>query len=52
MAKRTSEATFETAIEDVLFGQGYEKHDSKSFDRVRAIFPKVLDFFRTAQKKT
>lgn len=51
--KRTSEAAFETAIEDVLLAQGYEKHDSKSFDRERAIFPEVaLDFIRTTQTKT
>ena len=51
--KRTSEAAFETAIEDVLLTQGYEKHDSKSFDREHAIFPEVaLDFIRTTQAKT
>lgn len=51
--KRTSEAAFETAIEDVLLSKGYEKHDSKSFDRERAIFPEVvLDFIRTTQTKT
>ncbi|MCG8004233.1 MAG: type I restriction endonuclease [Candidatus Thiodiazotropha lotti] len=53
MVKRTSEAAFETAIEDVLLAQGYEKHDSKSFDREQAIFPDVaLDFIRTTQTKT
>ena len=51
--KRTSEAAFETAIEDVLLAQGYEKHDSQSFDREQAIFPEVaLDFIRTTQAKT
>ena len=51
--KRTSEAAFETAIEDVLLVQGYEKHDSRSFDRERAIFPEVaLDFIRSTQEKT
>jgi len=51
--KPTSEAAFETAIEDVLLAQGYEKQDSKSFDRERAIFPEVaLDFIRTTQAKT
>ena len=51
--KRTSEAAFETSIEDVLLNQGYEKHDSKTFDRERAIFPEVaLDFIRTTQEKT
>ncbi len=50
--KRTSEAAFETAIENVLLAQGYEKHDSKSFDREQAIFPEVaLDFIRTTQPK-
>lgn len=51
--KRTSEAAFETAIEDVLLAQGYKRHDSKSFDREQAIFPEVaLDFIRTTQTKT
>jgi len=51
--KRTSEAAFETAIEEVLLTQGYEKHDSESFDRERAIFPAVaLDFIRTTQART
>ena len=50
--KRTSEAAFETVIEDVLLTQGYEKHESKDFDRERAIFPEVaLDFMRTTQEK-
>ena len=53
MAKRTSEAAFETAIEDILLAQGYEKHNSQSFDRKRAIFPEVaLDFIRTTQART
>lgn len=51
--KQTSETAFETAIEDVLLAQGYEKQDSKSFDRERTIFPEVaLDFIRTTQAKT
>ncbi len=51
--KRTSEAAFETTIEDTLLAQGYEKHDSKSFDREQAIFPEVvLDFIRSTQTKT
>lgn len=51
--KRTSEAAFETAIEDVLLAQGYESHDSNSFDREQALFPEVaLDFIRTTQTKT
>ena len=53
MVKRTSEAAFETAIEDVLLAQGYEKHHPPSFDREQAIFPEVaLDFIRTTQAKT
>lgn len=48
--KRTSETAFETAIEDILLSQGYERHNSKSFDREKAIFPEVaLDFIRTTQ---
>ena len=51
--KRTSEAAFETAIEDILLAQGYEKHNSQSFDRKRAIFPEVaLDFICTTQART
>ncbi|MEJ1363747.1 MAG: type I restriction endonuclease [Candidatus Sedimenticola sp. (ex Thyasira tokunagai)] len=51
--KRTSEAAFETAIKDVLLAQGYEKHNSKSFDRERAIFPEVaLRFISATQAKT
>jgi len=50
--KMTSEAAFETAIEDVLLAQGYEKHKSRDFDRERAIFPEVaLNFMRTTQEK-
>jgi len=44
--------TSETAIEDVLLAQGYEKEDTTSCDRERAIFPQVaLDFIRTTQTK-
>ncbi|WP_089724704.1 type I restriction endonuclease subunit R [Candidatus Thiosymbion oneisti] len=51
--KQTSEAAFETTIEDVLLAQGYEQQDAKSFDRERAIFPEVaLDFIRATQAKT
>jgi len=51
--KRTSEAAFETAIEEALLAQGYETCESKSFDREQAIFPQVaLDFIRTTQAKT
>jgi len=50
--KRTSEAAFETAIEEVLLAHGYERHYSKTFDREQAIFPEVvLDFIRTTQDK-
>ena len=45
--KRTSEAAYETAIEAVLLGQGYEPVDDKGFDRERAIFPEeVLAFIQ------
>ena len=45
--KRTSEAAFETVIEDVLLAQGYEKLAPESFDRQQAIFPhEALDFIR------
>lgn len=51
--KRTSEAAFETAIEEVLLAHGYERQDSKFFDREQAIFPELaLDFIRTTQAKT
>ncbi|MCF1458164.1 MAG: type I restriction endonuclease subunit R, partial [Shewanella sp.] len=51
--KRTSEAAFETTIEDVLLAQGYERHDSKFFNREQTIFPDVaLDFIRATQAKT
>lgn len=47
--KQTSEA----AIEDVLLAEGYETHDSKSFDRERTIFSEVaLDFIHTTQPNT
>jgi len=51
--RQTSESAFETAIEQMLLAQGYERTDSKSFDRARAIFPQVvLDFIRTTQART
>ncbi|MBF2759622.1 MAG: type I restriction endonuclease subunit R [Ectothiorhodospiraceae bacterium AqS1] len=50
--KSTSEAAFETAIEEVLLAHGYGRLDSASFDRKRAIFPDVaLDFIRTTQSE-
>lgn len=36
--KPTSEAAFETAIEDVLLADGYQTLASEAFDRERAIF--------------
>lgn len=48
--KRTSEAAFETAIEAVLLGQGYELVDDAGFDREHAIFPEeVLAFIQGTQ---
>ena len=50
--KRTSEAAFETAIEDVLLKAGYESLESTAFDRERAIFPEpALDFIQSTQPK-
>ncbi len=50
--KFTSEAAFETAIEDVLLGQGYVRHVSKDFDPETSIFPSVaLNFIQTTQSK-
>ena len=52
MTKHTSEAAFETAIEDVLLSDGYRKLASEAFDRKRAIFPETaLEFIRTTQGK-
>ena len=46
----TSEAAFETAIESVLLDAGYNRLDSKGFDRERAIFPvEVLAFIQATQ---
>jgi len=51
--RATSEAAFETAIEEALLAQGYEKLESRSFDRERAIFPEAaLGFIRSTQTKT
>ena len=48
--KTTSEAAFETAIEQVLLVNGYRRHTSKDFDREQAIFPEVaLEFIRSTQ---
>ena len=50
--KSTSEAAFETAIEDILLNDGYEKIPSEHFDRERAIFPEiVLSFIKSTQQK-
>jgi type I restriction enzyme, R subunit len=50
--KRTSEAAFEHAIEDVLLSSGFQRHTSKEFDRENAIFPTVaLKFIQTTQPK-
>ncbi len=50
--KSTSEAAFETAIEEVLLVNGYVKHASREFDAEQAIFPEVaLEFIRTTQNK-
>jgi type I restriction enzyme, R subunit len=50
--KRTSEAAFENAIEDVLLTSGFQRHTSKEFDRENAIFPAVaLKFIQTTQPK-
>ena len=50
--KRTSEAAFETAIEDVLLDDGYTRVDAKGFDRERAIFPdETLAFICATQGK-
>jgi len=50
--KLTSEAAFETAIEDVLLDDGYTRVDAKSFNRERAIFPnETLAFIRATQGK-
>jgi len=50
--KATSEAAFETAIEEVLLAQGYVQHVSKGFDAELAIFPEVaLAFIERTQPK-
>jgi type I restriction enzyme R subunit len=50
--KATSEAAFETAIEEVLMAQGYVQHVSKDFDAELAIFPEVaLAFIENTQPK-
>lgn len=48
--KPTSEAAFETAIEEVLLSNGYAEHSSRDFDRESAVFPEVaLKFIRETQ---
>jgi len=50
--KQTSEAAFETAIEETLLAGGYAKLPSVDFDRARAIFPETaLAFIRETQAK-
>jgi type I restriction enzyme R subunit len=49
----TTEAAFETVVEDGLLANGYEAIPSAAFDRERAIFPDVvLDFIRATQPET
>jgi type I restriction enzyme, R subunit len=49
---RTSEQAFENAIADVLLASGYQRHESKGFDREDAIFREVaLKFIQTTQTK-
>ncbi|MCA6510688.1 MAG: type I restriction endonuclease subunit R [Pseudanabaena sp. M051S1SP2A07QC] len=49
---RTSEQAFENAIADVLLASGYQRHQSKDFDRENAIFRDVaLKFIQTTQTK-
>jgi hypothetical protein len=38
---RTSEQAFENAIADVLSASGYQRHQSKEFDRENAIFQDI-----------
>ena len=50
--KATSEAAFETAIEEVLLAEGFARHTSKDFDAEQAIFPEIaLEFIRSTQGK-
>lgn len=50
--KATSEAAFETAIEEVLLARGYVRHVSTAFDAELAIFPEVaLAFIERTQPK-
>lgn len=50
--KKTSEAAFETAIEEVMLSNGYVRHSSKEFDAEQAIFPEIaLQFIRETQPK-
>ena len=48
--KRTSEAAFETVIEEHLLSHGYVRLPGEGFDRERAVFPAtVLAFIRETQ---
>ena len=50
MAKQTSEAAFETAIEAVLLADGFVRLAPQDFDRERAIFPaEALAFIQATQ---
>lgn len=50
--KTTSEAAFETAIEEAMLSAGYVRHSSKAFDAELAIFPEIaLQFIRETQPK-
>jgi type I restriction enzyme R subunit len=50
--KITSEAAFETAIEEVMLSNGYVCHTSQDFDAELAIFPEIaLKFIRVTQPK-
>lgn len=50
--KATSEAAFETAIEESMLSNGYVRHASKDFDAELAVFPEIaLNFIRGTQQK-
>lgn len=50
--KPTSEAAFETAIEEVLLANGYTRQISSDFDPELALFPETaLAFIRKTQPK-
>lgn len=52
MPKHHTESAFETAIEQHLLANGYEKGDRDAFDPERALFPKdVIAFIQQTQPK-